>query len=714
MTTATQLTARQKLDLSTLKLTQKELMGDDIDINHINLQIKNVFGVDIAGAITAGSIERTIEGASTLNLDVFDRDRKLLRSGRLAARTDVRIDGLWFRLAAVNKESDTLSLTFEDREIAILRTYFSIIKASAATARQRTTRAEFILRMIREVKEFRIPWVIPELDVVQPIEEDQQTKQPLGGNDQNAIKRGKGIPHGAGEDSFPDKARQHQYSSRVIPGLRVKGERMTNYQIDCTNAVLNAAASMGCTRPELVMTVMCGITESRLQNLRGGDRDSVGFFQQRASQGWPASRNLARDTKAFITALKTYEGRHPHFDYNDLIQGVQNSGTPNAYGPHRNEAERIVTAYGESADFANDNAMQSFGGTAADYEFYRGVPPALGLHNWGRENSWTCIQRLASEVNLRAFFVSGTFYYISEIDLMKSKPAAIISEDTKGVEDISGNYDTGKTGSDLRVTARMGRWAAPPGSVIQIKEMGPWNGRWLVANVQRSLFDSLGTITLKKARPTWPEPIGDTAGQKRAQQTSSPYTMAPTPSIPDSPGGDAAHAAKLLLAYHNQGKYRDDNGQQIEQLKKIAAGQKLKNQCGNHVSMNSFVLNGLIQLIEAGLWVGTFALCEDHSCNEGQHPKGQAADISSLGSPLTGWHALNASSQVATGLAKQAMKILGPTSWDLICNGIGRYDSSVQALQRDNGHVRGGIWETDHTNHIHYGVSPGRAPEDRS
>ena len=127
MTTATQLTARQKLDLSTLKLTQKELMGDDIDINHINLQIKNVFGVDIAGAITAGSIERTIEGASTLNLDVFDRDRKLLRSGRLAARTDVRIDGLWFRLAAVNKESDTLSLTFEDREIAILRTYFSII-----------------------------------------------------------------------------------------------------------------------------------------------------------------------------------------------------------------------------------------------------------------------------------------------------------------------------------------------------------------------------------------------------------------------------------------------------------------------------------------------------------------------------------------------------------------------------------------------------------
>jgi hypothetical protein len=244
--------------------------------------------------------------------------------------------------------------------------------------------------------------------------------------------------------------------------------------------------------------------------------------------------------------------------------------------------------------------------------------------------------------------------------------------------------------------------------------MGPYNGRWLISTVQRNLFDSLGTITLKKPRPAWPEPIGDTAGQKKAQAGQSPYTAAPAPVTADMPGGDAAHAAKKLLTYHVQGKYRDDNGRQIAQLKKVAAGQKLKNQCGQHVAMSSFVLNALVQLIDNGMWVGTFAFCEDHSCNQGQHPRGQAVDISSLGSMITGWHSLNTPSLAGSGLAKQAMKILGPTAWDMICNGVGRYDRSVQALQKDNGHTRGGIWETDHTNHIHYSVAPGRGPEDHS
>jgi cell wall-associated NlpC family hydrolase len=52
----------------------------------------------------------------------------------------------------------------------------------------------------------------------------------------------------------------------------------------------------------------------------------------------------------------------------------------------------------------------------------------------------------------------------------------------------------------------MGRWAAPPGSLIKLKDMGPWTGRWLVNDVTRGLFDSKGTITLKKPLPALPEP----------------------------------------------------------------------------------------------------------------------------------------------------------------------------------------------------------------
>jgi len=54
----------------------------------------------------------------------------------------------------------------------------------------------------------------------------------------------------------------------------------------------------------------------------------------------------------------------------------------------------------------------------------------------------------------------------------------------------------------------MGRWAAPPGSVVEIKDHGPWDGRWLVNDVTRSLFKSDGEVTLKKPLPALPEPDG--------------------------------------------------------------------------------------------------------------------------------------------------------------------------------------------------------------
>jgi murein DD-endopeptidase MepM/ murein hydrolase activator NlpD len=150
----------------------------------------------------------------------------------------------------------------------------------------------------------------------------------------------------------------------------------------------------------------------------------------------------------------------------------------------------------------------------ATYEFYRGLPPSSKIRKqkfggkWGPENSWDCIQRLAQEVQWRAFFVSGVFYFIAEDKLYKSQPIAMLSEDADGIESIDGDYDEGKKTATLTVKCRMGRWAAPPGSVVGIQNMGPWNGRWLVNDVERSAFDDLGTITLKKPLPRLPEPSG--------------------------------------------------------------------------------------------------------------------------------------------------------------------------------------------------------------
>lgn len=513
-------TAREMLRPSQLRQTQLELMGDDVDVKDLYLTLNHI-GIDIEEAVTDITIERTIDGASTLTVTVYDRDFTLLRSGRLSARNDTQIDGLYFRLKGVNMTGHTMTLTFEDREVAIMRTYSKPIKQSTGTSRGKLTRAEFILKMLKEVQEVPIRYIIPELHKAQRI--DSAGKQPLTLH--NLAVKGQGI---AKVNNLQiDKPPHH----------------LSEIQRNVANAVLNTGASMGLVRPMLVMGIMCAIQESKLVNLPLDlGSGSVGVFQQIAIYGWPASRDISKDATAFFNKLGVAYSNTPKKSYNDLIQEVQKSGYPYLYGQWRTQAEGIVNAYGVG-DGTSTNLNSQWNATAGaqDYEFYRGLPPTSQLNKqkfggkWGPENTWDCIQRLAGDVNWRAFMVSGVFYFMSEDQLIKSQPIATIDHSTPGIDDISGDYDEGKKTATLEIQCRIGRWVAPPGSVIQVQNMGPWNGRWLVSDINRSLYDSQGNITLKKALPRLPEPSGSNL-QK------------------DQTGGD------LTLDYGGNPKPKDDTG----------------------------------------------------------------------------------------------------------------------------------------------------------
>jgi len=500
-------TARDKLDLSRLQLSQLELMGQDIDLDAFEVQMKGIGGVDLVQAITAADVERSIEGASTVTVGVVDHDRKLLRSGQLHNVLDVELDGLWFRLAAVGKQGDQILLTFEDREIAVLRTYDKIIKQTQATSRGHVTRAEFIVRLLREVKEFKIPYVIPELHKKQPIEKDSDTTNQWGQNDLDQKNRGKGISYGA--------------------DITVKGEGATRAQVQTANTILNVGASMILPRKLLVVSMMVAIQETSLRNATDAESPGTrsGVFQQ-DPRYWPASGDIATDAKAFFERLVKANIAHPNAAYYQLGEAVQNSGQGNLYAQWRTEAERLVTAYGlPNTSAAAANAQNAWQGGQGDYEFYRGEPPVTGDRKWKKENSWDCIQRLAEEVNWRAFFVSGIFYYMYEDELFKSRPIAIIDEDTDGVDSIDGDYDPGKKDeATVTVTARLGRWQAPPGSVIQLQNCGPWNGRWLVSTMRRSMYSPLGTIILKKPLPKLPEPGGSNLPSSSDTWTGAPVS----------------------------------------------------------------------------------------------------------------------------------------------------------------------------------------------
>jgi hypothetical protein len=272
---------------------------------------------------------------------------------------------------------------------------------------------------------------------------------------------------------------------------------------------------MKVNRKLLVCAIMTAITETHLTNPdeANSDGDSCGVFQQRPSWGSTLDRmNPATSARLFYNAaIRVFNG-DPHMPYGPLCQAVQHSRFPERYALHRVEAERFATVYGvpgtdNEIPLSESNTQNvDIGGLGGQYLFYRGEPDDTGTGKWLPENSWRCIQRLADEVSVRAFFVSGVFYWISDDTLMKSRPQMTIDEQTTGIDTIDFDYDRGKKSATVTVKCRASRWTAPPGSVVQLVDMGPVNGRWLVNRISRSLFTTEAEITLKKPRPILPEP----------------------------------------------------------------------------------------------------------------------------------------------------------------------------------------------------------------
>lgn len=86
--------------------------------------------------------------------------------------------------------------------------------------------------------------------------------------------------------------------------------------------------------------------ESGLYNLDYGDRDSLGLFQQRPSQGWGSASQVQDPWYAsnrFYAALVKIPNWQTG-DVNDVAQAVQRSGHPQGYRRHVENARRIASA----------------------------------------------------------------------------------------------------------------------------------------------------------------------------------------------------------------------------------------------------------------------------------------------------------------------------------------------------------------------------------
>jgi hypothetical protein len=127
--------------------------------------------------------------------------------------------------------------------------------------------------------------------------------------------------------------------------------RQSTYTLEpdqAENATTIAAVGKRLGLPDHAVTVglAAALQESNLRNLAHGDRDSLGLFQQRPSQGWGSASQVMDPNyaaTAFFAHLQKVDGWQ-NLPVTTAAQEVQHSGAPEAYARWANEARDLAIA----------------------------------------------------------------------------------------------------------------------------------------------------------------------------------------------------------------------------------------------------------------------------------------------------------------------------------------------------------------------------------
>lgn len=277
------------------------------------------------------------------------------------------------------------------------------------------------------------------------------------------------------------------------PGCRVVsgGADGATYEFTPEQAV-NAAtiAAVGTDRamPEraVAIALATALQESGLRNLTHGDRDSLGLFQQRPSQGWGTEQQV---TDPAYAASIFYKHLAKVRDYTELpltvaAQRVQRSGYPEAYAKHEPDAVVLAAALTgtSAASLTCDGRARAVTATGPD-----AVRAALA-RDFGRD----ALQEADTESGADAEKTSatGTEAPMTEAPATETNGRIVtlpVSEDT-----IAGGRSVGECGWQLA------HWAVANASALRIERVSYAGREWVAGNTD-SQWRSTGSTSTEAA-----------------------------------------------------------------------------------------------------------------------------------------------------------------------------------------------------------------------
>ncbi|WP_075765362.1 hypothetical protein [Actinoalloteichus fjordicus] len=118
-----------------------------------------------------------------------------------------------------------------------------------------------------------------------------------------------------------------------------------NHDPAVIETVYRVGLSMSVSDKVMLAGFEAGWVESHMNNLPCGDRDSLGVFQQRPSQGWGTPdqiMDVSYASRSFFTQAKIMEPRHPDLSAGLLADSVQRSCCPWRYDEAEGRARAMI------------------------------------------------------------------------------------------------------------------------------------------------------------------------------------------------------------------------------------------------------------------------------------------------------------------------------------------------------------------------------------